>query len=151
MKPKFVILLLSALTLVWCGSSTAQQKASGIPDKAEQQVEVRIDKTKVSPELRQILQLEEKAAEEMGKLARRMESEHGDQIAEMQKEIERIKWELKIAILQLRLEIAREKDDSRNVQEIETALYRLQNPTTVAEDLDSKAAREGQLKEKKER
>jgi archaellum component FlaC len=147
MKPKLVILLPSALALIWCGSSVAQEKASGIPDKAEQQVEVRIDKTKVSPELRQILQLEEKAAEEMGKLAQRMESEHGDQIAEMQKEIERIKWELKIAILQLRLEIARERADTPNVEEIERTLDRLQNPTPVAEDLESKAAREAQVKE----
>ena len=146
MRSKLLIIILASLMLLWGGICWGQQKASGIPQEHERYVEVEIDKTKVSPHFRQILELEEKAAEDIRELVQKAKVSDRQQMAELQIEAERIKRELRIAVLQLRLEIAREKDDLRNVQEIETAMYRLQNPTPVAEDLESKAAREAQLK-----
>ena len=146
MRSKLLVTALVSLVLLWYGTCWGQQKASGIPEVHERNVEVRIDKTKVSLDFRQILELEEKAAEDILELMQRAKTSDRQQLAELQSEAEKIKRELRIAVLQLRLEIATEMDDSRNVREIEAGLYQLQNPAPVAEDLESKAAREAQLK-----
>ncbi len=151
MRSKLLIIVLASLMLLWCSMCWGQQKASGIPGEQERNIEVKIDKTKVSPHFRQILELEEKAAEVIRELMQKAKASDRQQIAELQIEAEKIKRELRIAVLQLRLEIAREEDDARNTQEIEDALYRLQNPAPMAEDQESKAMREAQLKENGEK
>jgi hypothetical protein len=45
------------------------------------------------------------------------------------------------------LEIARQRDDQRNVQEIEKALYQLENPIQFTKDQESEIVREAWEKE----
>jgi|GEM_PF-1942249 len=149
MKAMLLVLLMYILALGWCGLALAQEQASGIPDSREQKVEVEIDKSQVSPEFRWILELEEKATAEIEFLSEKMRISDGNQIAELQSEIESIKQQTEIAILRVRLEIARQRDDQRNVQEIEKALYQLENPIQHAKDQESEILREAWEKENK--
>jgi predicted HAD superfamily phosphohydrolase len=139
MKAKLLILLVLASVLVWCGFANAQKKAWGIPDKETQKTEVKIDKSKVSPEFRKILEAEEKAMKEIEELNEKMESLNGNQIADLQKEVEKIKRDTEIEILKIRLGIAKERNDAKSIQEIEKAIDQLENPPPVAEDEESKA------------
>ena len=142
MKGKCLVFLLFALVLLWCSLSFAQEKASGIPEVKEQQVEVKIDKSKVSPELKRILEAEENAQAKIGELSERMKTLDGNQIAEMQKEVEKIKKDTEIEFQKIRLGIAKEKNDTKNIQEIEKAIDQLENPAPMVEDLESKTVRE---------
>lgn len=151
MKAMLLVLLLSVLALAWWTLAAAQEQASGIPDSQEQKVEVNNDKSKVSPEFKKILELEEKAAAEIEFLNEKMKISDGNQIAELQSEIESIKNQTEIAILRVRLEIARQRDDQRNVQEIEKALYQLENPIQFAKDQESEILREAWEKENEEK
>jgi HD superfamily phosphohydrolase len=139
MKAKLLILPLFGFVLVFCGFAKAQEKAWGIPDKEAQKVEVKIDKSKVSPEFRKILDAEEKAIKEIEELNERMKTLDGNQIAELQKEVEKIKKATEIEILKIRLGIAKERNDTKNIQEIEKAIDQLENPPPVVEDEESKA------------
>ena len=147
MKSMLSVLLTCILALGWCGLAAAQEQASGIPDGGEQKVEAEIDKSQVSLEFKRILELEEKAAGEIEFLSEKMRISDGSQIAELQSQIESIKHQTEIAILRVRLEIARQRDDQRNVQEIEKALYQLENPIQFAKDQESEMVREAWEKE----
>lgn len=151
MKAKLLILLPFVLVLVWSGFVLAQDAKWGIPDEKEQNVEVKIDKSKVSPELRKILEAEEQAMQKISELNEKMKTLDGDQIAELQKEVEKIKKDTQIAILEIRLGIAKERNDTESVQEIKKAIDQLVNPPPVVEDQESKALRKIWEKENQER
>jgi hypothetical protein len=147
MRAMLLVLVMRILAVGWCGPAAAQEQASGTIDSREQKVEVEIDKSQVSSEFKKILELEEKAAREINNLSERMKVSDDDQIAELQSEIESIKHQTEIAILRVRLEIARQRDDQRNVQEIEKALYQLENPIQFTKDQESEIVREAWEKE----
>jgi HD superfamily phosphohydrolase len=149
MKAKLLVFLLFGFVLVWCGFAKAQEKAWVIPDKEAQKVEVKIDKSRVSPEFRRILDAEEKAIKEIEELSEKMKTLNGNQITELQKEVEKIKKDTEIEILKIRLGIAKERNDTKNIQEIEKAIDQLENPPPVVEDQESKALREALKKEKR--
>jgi len=139
MKAKLLILLLFGFVLVWCGFAKAQEKTWGIPDKEAKKTEVKIDKTKVSSEFRKILEAEEKAIKEIEELSEKMKTLDGNQIAELQKEVEKIKKDTEIEILKIRLGMAKERNDSEDIREIQKAIDQLENPPPVVEDEESKA------------
>jgi len=134
--------MLFALLFLWSGSALAQEIASGIVEKGMQKVEVKIDKSKVSPEFRRILEVEETATNEISQLNQKIKKADGDLAAELQKEVEKIKRNAKIEILKIRLEIAQERNDTRNIYQIEKALDQPENPPVIVEDQKSKAERE---------
>lgn len=151
MKAKLLILLLFAFVLVWTNPALAQRSSWGIPDEEEQKVEVKIDKSKVSPELRRIMDVAEKAIAQISDLEQRMQLLDGSQMAELQKQAEQIKKDAEIEILKIRLEIAQQRNDTKNIQEIEEAIDLLENPPSVLEDQESKAVREAWERENREK
>jgi TolA-binding protein len=151
MKSKMLLFLLFVLLLLWCSLALAQEKASGIPDVKEQKVEVKIDKSKISPEFRKILETEESAFLRIKTLNERMKGLDGNQIAELQKEVEKIKKDADIEIQKIRLGIAKEKNDTKSIREIEKAQEQLERPAMTIEDQESKAIRETWEKENNER
>lgn len=151
MKAKLLILLLFAFVLVWTNPALAQRSSWGIPDEEEQKVEVKIDKSKVSPELRRIMDVAEKALAQISDLEQRMQTLDGNQVAELQKQAEQIKKDAEIEILKIRLEIAQQRNDTKNIQEIEKAIGLLENPPPVLEDQESKALREAWERENREK
>lgn len=151
MKAKLLILLLFAFVLVWTNPALAQRSSWGIPDEEEQKVEVKIDKSKVSPELRRIMDVAEKALAQISDLEQRMQTLDGNQVAELQKQAEQIKKDAEIEILKIRLEIAQQRNDTKNIQEIEKAIDLLENPPPVLEDQESKALREAWERENREK
>lgn len=145
-KGVFVFLLFSSV-LICFNLVLAQERNSGMPDKAGQRTEVKFDQSKVSPEFRKILETQEKGLTRIGELEQRMKTSDGNQMAELQKEVEKIKKETQLEIFKIRLNIARGKNDARNIQEIEKAINQAQKPLPVSEDLKSKTARENWEKE----
>jgi hypothetical protein len=150
MKVAALILLLVASVVILYSPAGAQQKASGIVQEREQTTEAKIDKSEASPEFRRILEAEEKAHAQIAELQQQMLSLDGDQLAELERKAEQVKKDAQIEILKIRLEIARTRGDSRNVQEIEKTLEQLQNPPPVEEEMESKALREAWEKENRE-
>lgn len=151
MKVAALILLLVASVVILYSPAEAQQKASGIVEEQEQTTEAEIEKSEVSPEFRRILEAEEKAFAQIAELQQHMLSLDGDQRAELERQVEQVKRDVQIEILKIRLDIARTRGDSKNVQEIEKTLEQLQNPPPVEEDMESKALREAWEKENSEK
>jgi len=147
MKKGVFVFLLFVSALFFFNFASAQQRNSGMPDNAGQKTEVKSDKSKVSPEFRKILEAQEKGLTRIEELEQRMKTSDGNQMAELQKEVEKIKKETQLEILKIRLDIAKEKNDSGNIQEIEKAVNQVQKPLPVSEDLKSKTAREDWEKE----
>ena len=147
MKARLLVVLLFAFVLIFCGLALAQDKASGIPDKDKQKVEIKIDKSKISPEFLPILEAEESAVKQINELKQQIETSDPVLVPELQKKIEKIKWNTKIQILKIRLGIAQKRNDTRNVEQIQKALWQLENPPVMLEDKASKTARETWIKE----
>ena len=151
MKARLLVVLLFAFVLVSSGLALAQDKASGIPDKDQQKVELKIDKSRISPELLPILEAEESAVKQINELKQQIETSDPVLVPELQKKIEKIKWNTKIQILKIRLGIAQKRNDTRNVEQIQKALWQLENPPVMLEDKASKTARETWIKEQEVR
>jgi hypothetical protein len=147
MKARLIVVLLFAFVLVWSVLASAQEKASGIPDRDKQKVEMKIDKSKVSPELLPILEAEEAAVKQINELKQQIETTDPARVAELQKKIEEIKWNTEIQILKIRLGIAQKRNDTRNVEQIQKALWHLENPPQIVEDKASRITRETSIKE----
>ena len=151
MKVRFLVLLLFVLVLICHCPAMAVEKTSGITDKDAQKVEVNIDRSRVSPDFAKILEAEEKGLNRIKDLEQRMKTSDENQFPELQKEIEKVKKDTELEVLKIRLEISKEKNDSRNIQEIEKAINRFENPVQVEENQESKIFRETWEKENEKR
>jgi len=147
MKARLLVAPLFAFVLIFSSLALAQDKASGIPDKDQQKVELKIDKSRISPELLPILEAEESAVKQINELKQQIETSDPALVPELQKKIEKIKWNTRIQILKIRLGIAQKRNDTRNVEQIQKALWQLENPPVMLEDKASKTARETWIKE----
>jgi uncharacterized protein YfcZ (UPF0381/DUF406 family) len=142
MKMSRLPALLSILSLVLSGLALAQETQWGYPDKDEQQVEVMIDKNKVSPLLKRIIETREEAEQKIAQLKEELLKADETRRFELQKQVEQIKLDSEIKILKIRLSAAQEKNDSKTAQEIQHALENLLNPPVFPEDVDARGSRE---------
>lgn len=130
-KMKKALVLLAAVCLLFSlvERVAAQESNASIVDRAVKDM-AQPKVTKLSPEGQRIQEVKRIAGEKIAAIERELAflGEDRSKEPELQKRAEKIRQDMEIEILKVRLEFAQERKDTARIKEIQTALDRLLNP-----------------------